>query len=85
MREYYCDLCGEMIGVAHADFQKTTNNELHMVTWIDMPRQREKIRCAYDLCDDCAKRIHRKLADIQNNHRWRHGTRPWSETKEAQK
>lgn len=71
MRTYSCDLCGKEIGVCFSDFPHTFSNELKISTWITVPRQREQIKCAYDLCDDCAKRIHRELDSIANNHAWR--------------
>ena len=77
MRTFHCDLCGKEIGVCFADFSKTTSNELRISTWKEIPRQREQIRCAYDLCDDCAKRINREIANIANNHLWSHGKRPF--------
>ena len=71
MRRFYCDLCGKDIGVCSPDIPKTFQNELRINTWIEIPRQREQIRYAIDLCDDCAKRIHRELISIENNHTWR--------------
>ncbi len=71
MRIYHCDLCGKELGTCFADFPKTFSNELKISTWKETPRQREQIRCAYDLCDDCAKRIHRELLTIVNNYTWR--------------
>lgn len=76
MRTFHCDLCGKEIGTCFADFPKTFSNELRISTWKEIPQQREQIRCAYDLCDDCAKRLHRELSNIANNYRWRSKEKP---------
>ena len=71
MRTYHCDLCGKIIGTCFAEFPHTFSNELKISTWKEIPRQREQIKCTYDLCDDCAKRIHRELSRIANSYIWR--------------
>lgn len=71
MRKSYCDLCGVEI--------TCFENTLNISTWIQIARQRAAIQHSCDLCDDCAKRIHRKLTYIENNHTWRHGKRPWED------
>lgn len=79
MRSYQCDLCGKKLGIAWADGCVNRkgmefgsfSNTLKIKSWKTIAEQSSQIECAYDLCDDCAKAIHRKLSHIANNYNWR--------------